>query len=86
MKEQLARQINKISIHHSILSSSPASIKKYTTWTAEDDLLLVQLRAIKLTYKDISKLLSVERSPAAISNHYNSLKLQGVGFLEDYHS
>ncbi|KAI9307275.1 hypothetical protein BJ944DRAFT_262154 [Cunninghamella echinulata] len=60
--------------------------KIHSTWSDEDDLLLVQLCAIKLPYKYISSRLSVKRTPATISNHISFLKSQGVGNLYDYYA
>lgn len=62
-----------------------AAPAKIAPWSSADELLLVQLRAIKMPYKDIAGMLSVRRDLGSISSYYKSLKAQRIGFLDDYY-
>jgi hypothetical protein len=59
--------------------------EKIAPWSSADELLLVQLRAIKMPYKDIAGMLSVQRDTGSISSYYKTLKEQRIGFLDDYY-
>ncbi|KAI8336665.1 hypothetical protein BC941DRAFT_471198 [Chlamydoabsidia padenii] len=76
--------------HHTLLSTNLSPAHKNintqgTPWSPEDELLLLQFRAIKLPYKYIAGLLSTPHSLDSIYNHYHTLKSKNIGYLDDYY-